>query len=178
MTDLLDDIAYVARRRTEGALEKDIAAELGLTPAHLAQRVRRWRKKHPGVDLPCRARRPKVPFYLQAAKMRREEGLSAKQIAERMGKALTTVHVYLTKARAEGHLPKTTSRDVGGYTTWRHYAVKGAATPLGNLARVLDGLSPEEVERLLRSLGRDDKTLADLLRRIVKEYLDAQQAPE
>lgn len=176
MTNYPADITHIARRRQEGALEHQIAAELGLDTRALRRRIRNWKRRNPARPLPRATLRPEVPFYVQAANLRKSEKLTDKQIAKRMGKALTTVHVYLTKARAKGLLPSRGQREQGGRKTWEHYKNKGAAVPLGTMSRVLDDLSMEQVEQLLRCLTREDKTLADLLARILKEYLNAQQA--
>jgi len=178
MDDYPDDIAYVARRRQEGAKELRIAEELGLEPDKLRIRIQKWERANPTAMLPAPVLRPKTPYYVQAAALRREEGLTDRQIAARMGKSLTTVHIYLTKARAAGLLPPRGHRERGGRLTWAHYRNKGAAARLGSITRILDDLTAEQVEYLLQNLTQDDATLADLLARIVKEHLDAQQAPK
>ncbi len=174
-----DDIAFIARLRGEGVPEKVIAERMGVCPKTLWSRVSTWNKRNPDSPLPRPASRPETPFYIQAAKLRLEQGLTDRQIAARMGKSLLTVHVYLTKARAEGVLPpREGNRLKGGMATWSHYRAKGATIPLGTVGTIVDHLDAEHVEALLRRIERNDPTIADTLARIVKEHLDAEQAQE
>ena len=172
-----DNIATIRRMRGEGHKETDIAAALGCSKKYLWDTVRNWNHDNPQNRLPRPKTRPEVPFYVQAANLRKEQGLTSPQIAKVMGRSLTTIHVWLTKAAKEGLIPawRHSRRDRGGADTWDYYQSRGATPPVGHVRDTLALLSREQIETLLRRLTRDDKTLADLLARMLKDYMDAEE---
>ena len=172
MPDYPDSIAFIARLREEGIPEKEIAARIGVTPKTLWGRVSQWNKKNPDNPLPRPANRPATPFYVQAAQLR-QQGMSCKAIAAKMGRPLTTIHVWLTHARKVGALsPRTSLREEGGADTWTHYARKGAVPHIGNTSTVIGLLTTEQVEYLIGRIDRKDATFAHTLARILKEHID------
>lgn len=103
----------------------------------------------------------------------RAEGLTTREIAARMRLPPARVSALLCYAHQKGVAPPPrTRRDAGGVGTFMYYLGKGAAPSLGNVARVLADLPAEHVERLLALVRPGDRTLADTLGRIVREYLD------
>ncbi len=79
--------------------------------------------------------------------------------------------VLRSYARAEGLIERDAPRD--GLAYWKAMKIKGAAPPRGTTAALLRGLSVAETGALLDMLKREDTTLVDLLRRLVKERVNA-----
>lgn len=114
-----------------------------------------------------------TPMYERAAELARA-GLSTPEIAAELEVRRKTVAQYLHYARKRGVLGTAHSRkDKGGSDTWRYLNSKGAAPPQGRLRTSLDQLDRDEVARLLDMMARTDATLAHLVGRILKEYLNA-----
>lgn len=114
-----------------------------------------------------------TPMYERAAALARA-GRTHAEVAADLGITRVAATRYLHYARVHGALPPVQSRkDNGGVDTWRYLNNKGAAPPQGRLCTALDPLTSDEVLRLLDMVTSDDKTLAHLVGRILKEYLDA-----
>lgn len=172
MPDMDDQMTFVARLRGEGTPEEEIAARVGVTVKTLWARVGAWNRDNPENPVPRPASRPEVPFYVQAAQMRKQ-GLQPAEIAQRMDRSISTVHRWLSHAREVGKMPPhRTLRDEGGTATWRHYAQKGAVPRMGCAGTLLSLLTTEQVEYLIGRIDSDDTTFAHTLARILKEHLD------
>lgn len=116
-----------------------------------------------------------TPMYERAAKLA-ERGLGAREVAAELGVPRKNASQYLCYARRNGALgPVQTRKDTGGGDTWRYLNNKGAAPPQGRLRTSLDHLDRDEVIQLLDMMTRADATLAHLVGRILKEYLNASQ---
>lgn len=114
-----------------------------------------------------------TPMYERAAALARA-GRTPADIAADLGITRIAATRYLCYARKQGVLDPVQSRkDNGGSDTWRYLNNKGAAPPQGRLCTALDPLTRDEVLRLLDMMRPDDETLAHLVGRILKEYLDA-----
>lgn len=178
MTDYPDDIALIIARRQEGAQEKDIAAELGISSKTLWSRVSTWNIKNPDNRIPRPACRPETPFYVQVAKLWKE-GKTVKEIAAAIGKSPSRTEQLLAVARDHRLIPfkRRSTQHRGGIYTLTYYKNKGALPIRGHVSEVFALLTADQVLQVIEQTGPKEK-LSSTLARIVKEHLDAQQAPQ
>lgn len=170
--DRPDWVTRAMQRRAANVADADIAEELGIHKKALWTRVAAWNSKNPHDPIPRPETRPETPWYVQAAEMQRDRGLTAEDIARVTGRDVASVRRWLSTARMSGLLPPhETLRKAGGLTTLEHFRNKGAAPRRGALGTVIDALSHRQVERLLNMLRSDDETVADALARVVRDAI-------
>lgn len=174
MTERPPAIDLIARRRAEGVPERKIAEELGMTPRRMWKKVSEWNVANPDDRLPRPLSRRKDVLYADIVRLAKA-GCNGHEIARRLDMPRGTVRDRLIGARKAGLLPP--KPPAQGRTAWDTLRAKGAAPPMGSIGAIVDALSAAEIDAMLRHSDRNDKTLADTLARIVKEYLDGYTDP-
>ena len=166
-----DFIDTVTAQRQKGVPDAEIAQSLGIARRLLHDRIVRWNRKNPANPAPRPLAQQQGPLYARVAALAKE-GKTTQQVMDLTGRKRNSVLVAMSVARRKGLLPPTGRRAAGGDRTYRHYRNKGAAPPRGTVGALLDGLTRDEVETLLRSARPKEPTLAHTISRLLKERLN------
>lgn len=168
-----EPLATISRMRLAGAPEDEVAKAVGLARKMVWERVARWNTRNPDRRVPQPHDRT-----LQTKKARvltlYADGMSVNDIAAQIGGTNTSVSKILSEARAAGEASARRPEWQTGYEAWHYYSRKGAsgsATALGNIGDVLRGMTAEDLEFLLDRRDPKDRSMADMITRIVKEHI-------
>ena len=162
---------HVAEHRRQGTPDAEIATTLGITRAQLHGKISCWNQRCPDNKVPRPFSRPTEPLYVAVARLTRE-GRSRLEIAGLLRRSPRSIIEAIYVARERGLLPPTSAIARDGPETYRHYLSKGAAPPRGAIGTVLEHLTKEEVETLLRRTDPQEPTLAHTIARLLKERLN------
>lgn len=174
--DIAGTIATIRRMRLAGADEDAIRAATGLPKQQLWDAVNHWNRKNPHDKVPKPARSLR-PTHKQRVAALFSQGLTPRQIAERLDIAPSTASKTISVARAEGILPPRPQPGKNGYDTWQALMHKGAAPNFGSIGEIMRRLTKEEANALLARTTTNDRTCAAIIARIVKEALHADVQP-
>lgn len=172
MTDSLPEpFATISRMRLEGINEKIIAETVGLGRDAMWDKIAKWNRKHPELRVPKPENRRGITKTAKVLELYRQ-GLSNREIAVKLKMDRNNVSKHLCEARANGQIGPRTVTYLNGQEAWQQYMRKGAAPKLGNMSEVLRTMSTAELDALLRRQGKNDKTMAAIIARTLKEVFN------
>ena len=168
MPEPFDTIARLRRQRLSDA---KIAVHLGVSADILRARVQQWNRENPDDPLP-------PPDAVLRAKEREnalrllKRGIHYAEVSRRTGMNLRRVFSLYARARDKGIIPPIRTPPRDAYKAWQRHRAKRAAPPNGQMADVLRRLTVVQYERLIGAQVPKDRTMADIVARLLGEYLD------
>ena len=138
---------HVSEQRRQGTPDAEIAESLGITRAQLHGKISRWNQRCPDNKVPRPFSRPTEPLYAAVARLMLE-GRSQQEIAGLLRRSPRSIIGADYQARQRGPLPR------------------------GKVGTVLEHLTREEFETLLRKTHPKEPTLAHTIARLLKERLN------